>query len=553
MDIRHLPIDCLRESPFNYRKTFNATTLAELTESIKAIGIQQPLKARPIPGITTNDTVRYELIFGHRRLRAAIAAELDAVPVIVEEMTDEDVRITQLSENLQRDDVNPIEEAEALRELNMAHRVPVEQLMADTGKSKSHIYATMRLTRLADVAKQAVIDGTIGREIAVLIATLPTPLHGTALGLVTHKEGDQTVALSYRLAKKTLGARMTISIKAASFDPADRNLVGYTAHCQGCHRLSDNDPALLDALGTDVCTDTECFGKKSAAHLAQLAAAHKAAGGAVLEGEAATEVAPYPGGMWFHGHKTIATVVGKADGEDVTVADVIEQLRDEGIQAPVVQLLIDHRDNTSHELIRNEDMQSIIDHVRSRADEDGSIEPAGCAARPVQAQRQPPAPRVYASERHKLADEHAHLIRKACQAACLSRQRSPAEVHVMLQAALNCFDGEADELMAHFGWRAQIDALPEDQRPKSWDELRWVAEVCAPTMSLDDCATALVWLALDDAPISHPRDDAFPDHMLALASMYDIDVEAVTRQAQAANESDDEADELDEEDDEAHA
>ena len=163
MDIHNLPIDCLRESPFNYRKTFNPTALAELADSIKAIGIQQPLKARPIPDATDDDTVRYELIFGHRRYRAALQAGLDYVPVMVEEMSDEDVRITQLNENIQREDVNPIEEAEALRELNMAHRVPVEQLVRDTGKSKSHIYATMRLVRLSDQAKQAVIEGVMMR------------------------------------------------------------------------------------------------------------------------------------------------------------------------------------------------------------------------------------------------------------------------------------------------------------------------------------------------------------------------------------------------------
>lgn len=551
MDIRHLPIDCLRESPFNYRKTFNPAALAELTESIKAIGIQQPLKARPIPEATDDDTVRYELIFGHRRYRAALQAGLDYVPVMVEEMTDEDVRITQLNENIQREDVNPIEEAEALRELNMAHRVHVDQLVHDTGKSKSHIYATMRLVRLNDEVKQAVVDGTIGREIAVLIATLPAALHTKAMKLVTQKEGDSTVALSYRAAKRALQNSLTISLEEARFDTDARDLVDRGA-CTTCPHRACNDPALANELDADVCTDTGCFDQKQAAHLSQLAAAHKAAGGEVLQGEDATAVLPYPGANWYHDHKSTSTVVGKADGEDLTIADVLQQLREEGKPTPAVRLLIDHRDHRAHELVRKEDLQPIIDHVRSAA-EDGSVEPTGLAAlahKPEPHRQQAPE-RTFASERHKLAHEHLLAIREACQKACLTAPRSGAEVHLMLQMQLEGGDA-GDELFEHFGWRTRIDALPEDERPEDYEEPEWVAKHCVPEMTLDECSAALVWMALENAPIGYSSDKEFPDRVLAMADIYGIDVEAVAREAQAkadaraaavAGDDDDDADE----------
>lgn len=538
MNINTLPVECLRESPFNYRKTFTPAAMAELAESIKAIGIQQPLKARPIPDTGTHDQHRYELVFGHRRLRAAIQAGLEYVPVMIEEMSDEDVRITQLSENLQREDVNPIEEAEALRELNMAHRVSVEQLVADTGKSKSHIYATMRLVRLADDVKAAVMDGTIGREIAVLIATLPTALHAQALKLVTQKEGDTTVALSYRTAKRLLSTNLTISLEKARFDIEAHDLVERGA-CTTCPHRAGNDPALAAELDADVCTDTGCFNKKAAAHLALLATAHKAAGGEVLEGEEALAALPYPGADWYYDHKSTGTVVGKADGKDLTIGDVLQQLRDEGKPTPVVRLLIDTRDNSTHELVRKEDLQPIIDHVRSAA-EDGSVEPTGLAALTFKPEptRQQATERTFASERHKLAFNHFMDIREACMKACLAAPRTGAEVHLMLQMQLEATStSEATELFEHFGWREQINALPEDERPNEYQVSDWVAKHCVPNMTLDDCSAALVWLALANAPIGFTSDEDFPERVLALAAMYDIDVEAVASAAAAERQA----------------
>lgn len=111
--ITPIALEQLRESPFNPRKTF--TAIGELADNIKAEGrIHQPLLVRPV-WTNTPDTERYEIIFGHRRYRAAEAAGLATVPCMVRAMTDAEARSAQIAENLARSDVHPIEEAEGFQ------------------------------------------------------------------------------------------------------------------------------------------------------------------------------------------------------------------------------------------------------------------------------------------------------------------------------------------------------------------------------------------------------------------------------------------------------
>ena len=146
MELIQAPISTLVESPFNYRRSFNDASLHELALNIQSIGIQQPIKCRPIPDAQYSIDKQFEIVFGHRRFRAAQRVPgLEFVPIIVEPMTDEQVRIAQLSENIQREDTSAIEEAEGLRALIDECGLKVEDIMVDTGKSRRHIYNTLRL------------------------------------------------------------------------------------------------------------------------------------------------------------------------------------------------------------------------------------------------------------------------------------------------------------------------------------------------------------------------------------------------------------------------
>ena len=98
----------IQPSSFNPRKYFSESALYELAESIRQQGVLQPITVRPIA-----DTDRYEIVFGERRYRASVIAEMEQIPVIVSELTDDAAEDAAIAENLQREDVTPIEEANA--------------------------------------------------------------------------------------------------------------------------------------------------------------------------------------------------------------------------------------------------------------------------------------------------------------------------------------------------------------------------------------------------------------------------------------------------------
>lgn len=155
--VRAMAIDQLQPGPFQPRSSFNAESLNELIESIRARGILQPLLARPHP----QESGRFQIIAGERRWRAAQRAGLHEVPVLVRDLTDMDAMAASLVENLQRQDLNPIEEGEGFRRLLDEFGLTQEQLATAVGKSRSHVANAMRLLNLPDSVKRDVQEGRL--------------------------------------------------------------------------------------------------------------------------------------------------------------------------------------------------------------------------------------------------------------------------------------------------------------------------------------------------------------------------------------------------------
>lgn len=535
-EIKRLPISAIQESPFNYRKTFNQATLQELANSIASIGIQQPIKVRPLPYEQTDIYLRYEIVFGARRFRAAQLAGLDEIEVIVEDMSDDQVRVAQLSENIQREDTNPIEEAEGLRELNMLHGIRVDELAAKTGKSRSHIYNTMRLVKLSDTAKQAVIDGLIGREIAVLIATLPPPLHAKALDAVTTQIDNVTQALSYREAKRIIQKHMVISITQAPFDTTDPNLAKVRGACTGCVELAGNDETLAGELGSDVCTNVSCYEVKVKEHLRLLAEAHRAAGGEVLEGEAAEAALPHPGADWFVGYTRMDSPACRHGSEQRTPADVIAEMKDKGLPTPTVVLHTNEHTGKATPLIARAEVDRLNEYMRSTstdADETHDTEPGGLLYERPQ--------RTFRSPTHQAAFENRQALIEACQRGILNApSRQGLEVRLMATAQL-MFDDVPDALVEHYGWAAEIVA----DSVQSYNVGSWIVDNKLAALTDDDCARILVCLMLQNGPGTKTFSDSYPDDLVAMAELYGIDIEALAAAKRGtdagADEDDDDA------------
>ena len=156
-------INELKPNMFQPRKDFDEETISELASSIKEKGILQPLIVRTISG-------GYEIIAGERRWRAAERAGITRVPIIIKEATDREVLELALIENLQREDLNPIEEAVAYQQLIAEFELTHEDVSRQIGKDRSTITNQLRLLKLPEEAKKALITGdiTAGHARAIL-------------------------------------------------------------------------------------------------------------------------------------------------------------------------------------------------------------------------------------------------------------------------------------------------------------------------------------------------------------------------------------------------
>lgn len=147
-DLRHLPVELMQRGRYQPRKDMSADALEELAESIRAQGVMQPIVVRPL-----GDN-RYEIIAGERRWRAAQMAELDAIPAVIREVPDEAAIAMSLIENIQRENLNPMEEALALSRLKEEFGLTHQQVADAVGKSRAMVTNLLRLMSLeADVKK----------------------------------------------------------------------------------------------------------------------------------------------------------------------------------------------------------------------------------------------------------------------------------------------------------------------------------------------------------------------------------------------------------------
>ena len=172
--VRHLGIDTIDRSPFQPRTEFDPEQLRELAASIKQRGVIQPLLVRPLSG--AGDARRYELVAGERRWRAAREAGLTTVPAIIREASDEEALEIALIENLQREDLNAIEEARAYDQLATQFKLTQEQIAEKVGRSRAAVANSTRLLGLPTEVQSWVADDrlSVGHAKAILGLASPT-------------------------------------------------------------------------------------------------------------------------------------------------------------------------------------------------------------------------------------------------------------------------------------------------------------------------------------------------------------------------------------------
>ena len=153
--LKNIPLSYIKPNPYQPRRDFNKKSLEELSQSIKAYGVIQPISIRQIKSDS------YELVAGERRLRAAKMAELEEIPAIIVEYRDNESAIVALVENLQREDLNFIEEGQGYNNLIVDHDFTQREIAEKIGKSQSTIANKLRLLKLPEDIKRGLIENDL--------------------------------------------------------------------------------------------------------------------------------------------------------------------------------------------------------------------------------------------------------------------------------------------------------------------------------------------------------------------------------------------------------
>jgi ParB/RepB/Spo0J family partition protein len=489
-----LPWGLVHDSPFQYRKTYNESALDDLANNIRETGgIHTPILARRrfagpmFPDYNPGDGV--EIVAGHRRKLAGMRAGLGAAPLLVKDLTEEQARKIQLTENIQREDVHAIEEAEGFQELIDHHNETADTIAAMIGKSRSYVYGRLKLLALCGDVRQACLAGEIGAETALLVARVGgTKLQQKALGYIRGKYIDMKDggAKSYRQIRDLLNERFTLDLKTALFDPEDEMLLPTAGNCVTCPKRSGNAPEFEDVatedkrqrgyysrvnLGPDVCTDTDCFDAKKKAHLKREAAKLTENGKFVVDGAKA---------------RAAIGADGKVKGAYIALKDVKDQVakartaaqRDSTIAPPLIVTIQNPRTGATVEAVRTADL--VAAGVRKK-DQPKAATSAG-SSRDYAAERRDREARGQAITEQRLA------VLRAVHSAALVADRSPDEHRILLDYLIeqNQYGDGGLLLVAKLWGHEQEDPFIEAVKAMPLAHQALVMVEIAMTLNLED-------------------------------------------------------------------
>lgn len=282
--IQLIPLSAIVPSQSNPRKTYDQAALEGLAESIRAQGVVQAIVVRPGWSKIDGPDQEFEIVAGHRRWMASKLAGKATVPAVVRQLSDREVIEIQVTENEQREDVKPLEQARGYQALidQYAKEEPkanrtalIERVAKRVGMSVRHIYSRLKLTELAPEVVKALDEGKIEASHADEIARLPLPIQKRALAAaVTTKwifadgASEQIEApASIREFKAALADKFQVDLKHAPWDLKDEKLLSRAGSCESCPKRSGNDPSSTDK-NQNRCGDTKCFGEKKEAFIA---------------------------------------------------------------------------------------------------------------------------------------------------------------------------------------------------------------------------------------------------------------------------------------------
>jgi ParB/RepB/Spo0J family partition protein len=244
------------------RQRYNMEALADLRVSIAKLGVQQPVVVRKLAAM--RGLASYELVAGERRYRAAGQAGLEHIPAVIRALTDEEVLEVQLVENLQREDLHPLEEAAGYEELMKVAKLKKEELGEKVGKSRSWVYSRLNLLKLPKDAQEALQTGLIDVSRALLVASIAEPVRqaecsprpSSAIPATTRALGPPAAHRDPQGPQPSRSSARRFPSTTRPWSPRRRVRAVPVPHRQ----------LRPDAADPDVCTNVPCYERKVKAH-----------------------------------------------------------------------------------------------------------------------------------------------------------------------------------------------------------------------------------------------------------------------------------------------
>jgi len=270
------------------RARYDKKLMQDLADSIKQVGVLQPIVVRPA-GLAD----KYELVAGERRWLAAKLAGLTEIRASVCILTADQVLEIQLIENLQREGLHELEEAEGYEELMKLKKINADVVANMVGKSRSYVYARTKLLALCPEARKAFYAGELDASKALLVARIGH--HDTQRAALKDLASDKWRGpMSYREAHEHILRNYMLKLKGAPFALDDGSLVPKAGTCAACPKRTGNQQDLFaDVKDADVCTDPKCFADKRDAHFERKRLAAEKAGKKVITGKDASAIFPH--------------------------------------------------------------------------------------------------------------------------------------------------------------------------------------------------------------------------------------------------------------------
>lgn len=214
--LKHLPVEMVQRGKYQPRRDINPEALEELANSIRAQGVMQPIVVRPIAAD------KYEIIAGERRWRATQLAGLDTVPAVVRDVSDDAAVAMALIENIQREDLNPMEEALALARLQKEFELTHQQIAEAVGKSRATVTNLLRLMLLREDVQRLLEHGDLEMGHARALLSLPPEQQASTAHTVVSK--GLSVRQTEALVRRLLQEEKTAATPGAVVDPDIRRL-----------------------------------------------------------------------------------------------------------------------------------------------------------------------------------------------------------------------------------------------------------------------------------------------------------------------------------------